>query len=55
MSVGSYFFFGVFLSLVVWVKCTDMWSRKPIVILGSSLQLIAFAGILLLPTKLLAL
>lgn len=55
MSIGSYFFFGVFLSFILWVKCTDMWSRKPIVILGSSLQLIAFAGILLLPTKLLAL
>ncbi len=55
LSIGSYFFFGVFLSFILWIKCTDLWARKPIVILGSALQLSGYAGILFFSQKLLLL
>ena len=50
--IGTYFFFGVFCSFMVWIKCTDMWARKPIIILGSVLQVSAFSGILFYPHSL---
>lgn len=45
-GVGTFFFLGVFFSFLLWIKCTDAWGRKPIIILGSLLQIGAFAGIL---------
>jgi MFS family permease len=50
--IGTYYFLGVFFSFLMWIKCTDLWGRKPIVLLGSGLQLLAFGGLLLLPLNL---
>ncbi len=44
--IGSYYFLGVVLSFLIWIKTSDSWGRKPIVILGSVLQLGGYTGIL---------
>ena len=52
MMIGTYFFFGVFLSFILWIKCTDMWSRKPIILLGSAIQLLGYSGLIFLSSGL---
>jgi MFS family permease len=51
LSVGMWFFLGVFFSFIVWIKCSDNWGRKPIIILGAALQMAAYAGVLFMPEK----
>ena len=49
IGVGMYFFIGVFISFMLWIKCTDRWARKPIIIMGSAFQIAAFTGTLFYP------
>lgn len=48
---GTYFMLGVFLSFVMWIKCSDLWARKPIILLGSLLQITAYTGVLFFATS----
>lgn len=36
---------GMMLSIFIWIKCTDFFGRKNIIILGSIIQLLAFTGV----------
>lgn len=47
--MGTYYFLGIVLSFLIWIKSSDTWGRKPIVLLGSILQLCGYAGILFFP------
>lgn len=47
--MGTYYFLGIVLSFLIWIKSSDTWGRKPIVLLGSILQLSGYAGILFFP------
>ena len=47
--LGSLFFIGAMVSFFLWVKITERgWARKPIILLGATLQGAAFAGIIFL-------
>ena len=46
LGIGSFYFVGVLASIIIWIKCSDFWGRKPIVALGSSLQLAAYTGVI---------
>ena len=43
--IGCFFFLGMMLSIYIWIKCTDYFGRKNIIILGSIIQLLAFTGV----------
>jgi MFS family permease len=45
LSVGVWFFLGVFFSFIIWIRCSDTLSRKPIILLGATLQLLAYSGV----------
>ena len=50
--MGTYYFLGIVLSFLIWIKSSDTWGRKPIVLLGSIIQLCGYAGILFFPFSL---
>lgn len=50
--IGTYYFLGIVLSFLAWIKISDTWGRKPIVIFGSLFQLGGYTGILFLPWSL---
>ena len=43
--IGSFYFAGVLVSIVLWTKCTDFFGRKKIILIGSFMQLSAYAGV----------
>ena len=49
MATGSFYFFGVLFSIIIWIKCTDICGRKPIVATGATLQLLGYTGAMLYP------
>lgn len=43
--IGSFYFIGVLVSIILWIKCTDFLGRKNIIALGSMIQILAYSGV----------
>ena len=44
--LGCLYFVGVLISIILWTMCTDFFGRKKIILLGSIMQLSAYAGVI---------